>query len=240
MVKTIISVDPKKNPWEQEIPLHNRWHPDIPPVASVKEGEVFRVECVDWTGGQIKNDESSDDVKNVDLSQVHYLSGPITVEGAEPGDLLKVEFLDLGTLDDDEWGFTGSFAKENGGGFLTEHFPKATKACWDLEGIYCSSRHIPGVRFAGLIHPGLIGTAPSAELLKMWNDRESALVAEEGTENEKTLCGWYVLYCMWCTCTMLCTLFYASHALFGQSFALFVPASSLVHWPAFQRLKGPC
>lgn len=192
MVQTIISVDPKKLPWEQDTPLHNRWHPDIPSVASVKPGEIFRVECVDWTGGQIKNDESSDDVKNVDLSQVHYLSGPITVEGAESGDLLKVEFLDLGTLDGDEWGFTGSFAKENGGGFLTEHFPKATKACWDLEGIYCSSRHIPGVRFAGLIHPGLIGTAPSDELLKMWNDRESALVAEEGTEKEKTLCGWYV------------------------------------------------
>lgn len=41
--------------------------------------------------------------------------------------------------------------------------------------ITCS--HIPGVRFAGLIHPGLIGTAPSAELLAMWNKRESALVA---------------------------------------------------------------
>lgn len=189
MPKTLISVDPKKRPWEQEIPLHNRWHPDIPPVASVKEGDVFRVECVDWTGGQIKNDDSSDDVKNVDLSQVHYLSGPIEIEGAQPGDLLKVEFLNLGTLEGDEWGFTGSFAKENGGGFLTDHFPCASKACWDLEGIYCSSRHIPGVRFAGLIHPGLIGTAPSADLLKMWNDREATLVAEEGTEKEKTLCG---------------------------------------------------
>ena len=53
---------------------------------------------------------------DVDLSQVHYLSGPIEVEGAEPGDLLKVEFLELGPLDGDEWGFTGTFAKENGGG----------------------------------------------------------------------------------------------------------------------------
>ena len=126
---------------------------------------------------------------STDLSQVHYLSGPIAVEGAEPGDLLKVEFLNLGALDGDEWGFTGSFAKENGGGFLTEHYPKASKAIWDLEGIYCSSRHIPGVRFAGLIHPGLIGTAPSHELLKMWNDREKTLVDEEGTAAEKTLCG---------------------------------------------------
>jgi len=32
------------------------------------------------------------------------------------------------------------------------------------------------VRFAGLIHPGLIGTAPSAELLAVWNERERALV----------------------------------------------------------------
>ena len=45
-------------------------HPDIPPVATVSEGEIFRVEMVDWTGGQIKNDDSADDVKNVDLTQV--------------------------------------------------------------------------------------------------------------------------------------------------------------------------
>jgi formamidase len=189
MPKKLISVDPKVLPWEQETPLHNRWHPSIPPVAFVEEGEVFRVETVDWTGGQIKNDDSSDDVKNVDLSQVHYLSGPIEVANAMPGDLLKVEILNLGTLDGDEWGFTGTFAKENGGGFLTDHFPKATKAIWDLEGIFASSRHIPGVKFAGLIHPGLIGTAPSAELLKIWNDREATLVNEEGTDAEKTLCG---------------------------------------------------
>ena len=189
MVKKLISVDPKKLPWEQETPLHNRWHPSIPPVATVEEGEVFRVECVDWTGGQIHNNDSSDDVKNVDLSQVHYLSGPIAIPTAQPGDLLKVELLNLGCLDGDEWGFTGSFAKENGGGFLTDHYPCATKAIWDLDGIYCTSRHIPGVKFAGLIHPGLIGTAPSAELLQMWNERESKLCDEEGTPEEKTLCG---------------------------------------------------
>jgi formamidase len=73
--------------------------------------------------------------------------------------------------------------------FLTDHYPNASKAIWEFEGVYCQSRHIPGVRFAGLIHPGLIGTAPSAELLAMWNDREKTLVAEEGTEKEKTLCG---------------------------------------------------
>jgi hypothetical protein len=39
------------------------------------------------------------------------------------------------------------------------------------------SRHIKGVKFAGLSHPGLIGCAPSAELLAMWNKREAELIA---------------------------------------------------------------
>jgi acetamidase/formamidase len=43
------------------------------------------------TGGQIGNNDSADDVLNVDLTQVHYLSGPFEIEGAEPGDLLVVE-----------------------------------------------------------------------------------------------------------------------------------------------------
>lgn len=36
----------------------------------------------------------SDDVKNIDLTKVHNLSGPIAVEGAEPGDCLVVDILD--------------------------------------------------------------------------------------------------------------------------------------------------
>jgi len=76
----LISVDVSKHPYEQPC-LHNRWHPDIPPVrdmfntvytcicanrcvcmthslaaqvASVKVDQLFRIETVDWTGGQIK------------------------------------------------------------------------------------------------------------------------------------------------------------------------------------------
>jgi len=70
------------------VPLHNRWHPDIPPVGTVSQGEVFRLECLDCTGGQIKYDDGVKDLECCDVGQVHYLSGPISVEGAEPGDLL--------------------------------------------------------------------------------------------------------------------------------------------------------
>ncbi|KAG6877252.1 hypothetical protein C0992_010443 [Termitomyces sp. T32_za158] len=77
------------------------------------------------------------------------------------------------------WGYTGIFELNNGGGlFAVEFNSKAAKAIWDLEGVYATSRHIPGVRFAGITHPGIIGTAPSTELLAKWNERETGLVAK--------------------------------------------------------------
>jgi len=171
---TLIKVDLAAPATDHDV-IHNRWHPDIPIVSWVEPGAQFRVECIDWTGGQIKNDNSATDVKIVDLSKVHYLSGPIGVKGAEPGDLLVVDILDVGVLPDYQWGFTGIFAKENGGGFLTNQYPEARKACWDFSGIYANSRHIPGVEFAGIMHPGLIGCLPSHDLLATWNKREKAL-----------------------------------------------------------------
>jgi formamidase len=173
-METLIRVDTADSPTKQDL-LHNRWHPDIPIVSWVKPGDQFRVECVDWTGGQIADDDSAHDIKVVDLTKVHYLSGPIGVKGAEPGDLLQVDILDVGVLASSQWGFTGIFAKENGGGFLTNHYPDARKACWNFSGIYANSRHIPGVEFAGIMHPGLIGCLPSKELLATWNTRETAL-----------------------------------------------------------------
>lgn len=176
MPETLFKIDLTKPMHEQEVPGHNRWHPDIPAVVSVNPGDIFRIECKDWTDGQIGNNDDPSDIRDVELQVVHVLSGPIHVNGAEPGDILVVDLLDIGALPGDEWGFTGIFDRNNGGGFLTDHFPEAAKACWDLEGIYTKTRHIPGVKFAGITHPGLIGCAPSQELLNTWNQREQALV----------------------------------------------------------------
>lgn len=175
MAETIIKVDLKHSAYDNDM-IHNRWHPDIPMVATVKPGDDFIIECVDWTGGQIANNDDASDVRDVDLTKVHFLSGPIAVEGAEPGDLLVVDIMDIGTFPESQWGFNGFFSKQNGGGFLTEHFPEAQKSIWDFSGMFTKSRHIPGVEFAGLIHPGLIGCLPSKEMLAEWNKREQELV----------------------------------------------------------------
>jgi len=104
------------------------------------------------------------------------LSGPFSFEGVEPGDVLVVDIVSIGPFQEQSWGYTGVFAKENGGGFLTDHSPGASKAIWDFDGVWASSRHVPGVRFIGNSHPGLFGCAPSPSLLTEWNRREQALI----------------------------------------------------------------
>lgn len=175
MATTLFRVDPTKSMAQQDLPGHNRWHPEIPAEIGVNPGDDFRVECMEWTDGQIKNSDTPEDVAHVDLSRAHMLSGPFAIKGAEPGDILVVDILDIGSLEG--WGYTGIFAQENGGGFLTDIFPEARKAIWDFHGIYATSRHIPGVKFAGITHPGLMGCAPSASLLNKWNTREQELVS---------------------------------------------------------------
>ena len=73
-------------------------------------------------------------VKSVAFFWQPWLGIPNIV--ALKGDLLKVEFLNLSALDGDEWGFIGTFDKENGGGFLTDHYPRATKV-WTVPNTSC-------------------------------------------------------------------------------------------------------
>ena len=184
MPKVVFPMDNTKSFTQQAIVGHNRWHGDIPAQVTVKPGDSFRVECREWFDGAIHNDDSAEDVLNAPLPGVHVLSGPIAVEGASPGDLLIVDILDVGPVPQEDtgpysgqgWGYTGVFATQNGGGFLTEQFPDAYKVIWDFRGGVATSRHVPGVSFTGIVHPGLMGTAPSASLLATWNAREQALI----------------------------------------------------------------
>lgn len=184
MPKVAYPLDSTKRFTDQQYVGHNRWHPDVPANVTVKPGDVFRVDCREWFDGAIVNDDSADDILNAPLSTVHVLSGPFAVEGAEPGDLLIVDIVDVGPIPQEDsgplagqgWGYTGVFAKTNGGGFLTDQFPDAYKVIWDFRGQTATSRHVPHVSFTGIVHPGLMGTAPSHELLARWNAREQALI----------------------------------------------------------------
>jgi len=187
MPELVFPLDSTKKFTDQKIVGHNRWHPDIPAAVHVKPGDSFRVHCREWFDGAIHNDDSADDIRDAPLSTVHVLSGPFAVEGAQPGDLLIVDILDVGPIPQEDsgplagqgWGYTGIFAKENGGSFLVDQFPDAYKVIWDFSGGTATSRHVPGVSFTGITHPGLMGTAPSAALLSKWNAREGTLIATD-------------------------------------------------------------
>jgi formamidase len=167
------TIKPGKRLSEQAELGHNRWHPDIPFLSKVKPGEEIIIETLDFLDAQILDSDDVSDVRDVDLTRAHPLTGPFYVEGAEPGDLLVIDLLDIKPIT--PVGFSGVFAKSNGGGFLADYFPDAAKAIWDLKGLYATSRHIPGVRIAGLTHPGLMGCLPSKDLLAEWNRREAPL-----------------------------------------------------------------
>jgi formamidase len=82
MPKTIVEIDLKQSPYKNPM-IHNRWHPDVPIIAWVKPGDDFVMQTYDWTGGFIKNDESADDVRDIDLTIVHFLSGRISLDTSE-------------------------------------------------------------------------------------------------------------------------------------------------------------
>lgn len=187
MPEVVFPLDSTRSFPDQQLVGHNRYHPDIPAAVHVRPGEQFRMHCREWFDGAIRNDDSADDIRDAPISKVHALSGPVAIEGAAPGDLLVVDILDVGPLPQEDsgplagqgWGYTGIFAKRNGGSFLVEQFPDAYKAVWDFTGRTATSRHIPEVSFTGITHPGLMATAPSADLLAKWNSREAALIATD-------------------------------------------------------------
>jgi acetamidase/formamidase len=81
--------------------LHNRWNRDLAPAAVVQPGEVVQLLCRDALDiGEAARTLTPEATMTVDLGRVHPLTGPVAVEGAEPGDILEVEVLDVSPLVD--------------------------------------------------------------------------------------------------------------------------------------------
>lgn len=92
-IPTLVRVDPFR-PANQQPGIHTRWHPDIPAYATIDINKPFKVECMDYSGFQIKNDDHADDVLDMDHDSDHHISGPFWVPGAQPGDVLEVDILE--------------------------------------------------------------------------------------------------------------------------------------------------
>ena len=81
--------------------LHNRWNRDLPPAAVVRPGQVIQLLCRDALDiGEAARSLTPEGTLTLDLGGVHPLTGPVEVAGAEPGDILEVEVLDVSPLVD--------------------------------------------------------------------------------------------------------------------------------------------
>lgn len=169
-----IRIDPAKPLAEQPQTGHNRWHPDIPPAVRCVPGDEVVLETRDAFDGQMGPDATLETVGAPDLDVVHPLTGPVYVEGAEPGDLLEVEILQV---EPDRYGYT---VQVPGFGFLRDLFPDPFIVRWELADGWASSADLPGVRIPGSPFMGTIGLSPGAELLARTTAREQAALERGG------------------------------------------------------------
>jgi formamidase len=149
--------------------MHNRWHPDLEPVAEVAPGEEIRLETRDGLDGQLTRESTHDDVGRLNLGLGHPLTGPIYVAGADPGDLLEVEVLGYET---DDFGAT---AVVPGFGFLADLFPEPYLVKWEIADGLARSAGLPGVAVPEEVFAGVVGVAPSRERLEAFRRREEGL-----------------------------------------------------------------
>lgn len=153
---------------------HNRWHPDLEPAASVAPGAEITFETRDGLDNQFTRASSHSDVALADLTLGHPLTGPVYVEGAEPGDVLEVELLAYETAD---FGVTPLVP---GFGFLADAFPDPYLVTWEIRDGKARSDELPGVAVPGDPFAGVVGVAPSRELMEVMRAREEAIAARGG------------------------------------------------------------
>ncbi len=106
--------------------VHFTWDAGNAPVLTVDSGDVVVVHTRDVSDNQISPDSTADVIADLNWDRVYPLAGPIAVAGAEPGDTLAVEILDLHTQG---WGWTAILP---GFGLLPEDFPDAYLRIFDL------------------------------------------------------------------------------------------------------------
>lgn len=160
---------------------HNRWHWDIPPAARCLPGDEVVFATWDASDGQVGRATTAAEVAVQDSSRVHPLTGPVWVEGAEPGDLLAVEVLEVAP---DDHGFT---LQRPGLGLMREAWTEPFVAHWEIADGFATSAEIPGVRIKGEPFLGVIGVAPSAGLVADVRTREGAAVDPGGNEDRRSV-----------------------------------------------------
>ena len=136
---------------------HFGWDNALTPAQRAEPGAKILFHCIDSSAGQFSPASTLSDVTTLDFGKVNPVSGPIYVEGAMPGDALKItidSFIPSG------WGWTANIP---GFGLLSDQFPDPALHLWTYDphtlapALYGTHARVPLKPFAGTI-----GNAPAA------------------------------------------------------------------------------
>ena len=135
---------------------HLSWDNSRPPALTIAPGETVEFKDIDATCGQLTAKSTVADIRTLDFSRVNPIAGPIFVDGAEPGDALKVTLVEMTPSG---WAWT---AIVPGFGLLAEDFPEPALNLWSYEkGFKAPAAYGPGGRVPLKPFCGTIGVVPA-------------------------------------------------------------------------------
>ncbi|ARM75435.1 acetamidase/formamidase family protein [Acidianus manzaensis] len=140
---------------------HSKWDNSLQPIMSISNGDIITVETKEASDGQISPSSSEKDLRTLDFSRIHPLTGPIEVKGTEPGDAIEIEFLEFKNKG---WGWTGVIP---GFGFLVDEqytspidLQGPALKIWQIDEKYAQAKFGElDVKIPIYPFPGVIGTA---------------------------------------------------------------------------------
>jgi acetamidase/formamidase len=136
---------------------HLGWDNSFAPVVHIAPGESIEFEVVDAAGGQLSGASTVADIGRLDFSRINPVTGPVHIDGAEPGDVLQVTVLSFAPSG---WGWTANIP---GFGLLAEEFRQPALHLWRYDpstlapALFGQWGKVPLKPFAGTI-----GVAPAA------------------------------------------------------------------------------
>jgi acetamidase/formamidase len=137
---------------------HTVWDRSLPPAITVAPGAVVEVAPQDASGGQLTEASTADDIAHLDFGKVNPVVGPIAIDGAEPGDAIKITFIDIVPSG---WGWTANIP---GFGLLADDFPSPVLHHWRYQptgsALWSTIAKVPVRPFCGTI--GLAPAEPGA------------------------------------------------------------------------------
>jgi len=136
---------------------HQGWDNRLPPVLHIAPGESVSFDIHEASGGQLGPQSTLQDLGRMAFDRINPVCGPVFIDGAQPGDILKVSLLDFAPSG---WGWTANIP---GFGLLAADFPDPALHLWQYDAhtlapaLYGKWARVPLKPFTGTI-----GVAPAA------------------------------------------------------------------------------